>query len=541
MVFPVGNPGRRAVRVPVNSLRTGILAQLTFLILAAMLLINVVMIKLAERDLIRTRLQAGNLIALAVEEIIGRRLSDSMKELTDLAGDSRLTSGLVRLMKEGNYGHIVIVGRGGDKLMTAGFVEDQEGYALSGAREAAATGMGAHHFSGTTWGVIWLSKKNLWISSPLSFQGRIVGGMNLSCSLIPLYETLRNSQKIILLYIFLDTLVLVMVGLVLLSRIVVKPIHQLLSLTAGYKEGDEVPAPAAGSRNEIGELTTSLHNMLSRLEENKKELRDHIASLEEANESLHRAQDEIIRSEKMASVGRLAAGIAHEIGNPIGIILGYLDLLRSGDMGEEEAKDFLRRIESEITRVSQIIRDLLDFSRSSSGELVETHLHDALQNTLSMLAPQPMMESIHSRLELAASDDVVLANPNRLQQVFLNILLNAVDALAEKERKQEERYIRIRSETSGDHIRVSFADNGPGIPEEEIAHIFDPFFTTKEPGKGTGLGLSVSYRIVESLGGTIRAESESDLGTRITVSIPLAANQEKDKKEQGPWRANASS
>jgi two-component system, NtrC family, sensor kinase len=271
--------------------------------------------------------------------------------------------------------------------------------------------------------------------------------------------------------------------------------------------------------------------MLRRLDDNKKELRDHIASLEKANKELQQAQDEIIRSEKLASVGRLAAGIAHEIGNPIGIILGYLDLLRSRGIGEEEKKDFLGRIESEITRVNQIIKDLLDFSRPSSGELVETHVHEALQNTVSMLAPQPMMDRIRSRLTLAAADDVVLANPNRLQQVFLNIVLNAVDALAEMQQEGKEKILTIRSENSGEHIRLTFGDSGPGIEHHELAHIFDPFYTTKEPGRGTGLGLSVCYRIVESLGGTIRAESALGRGTQIIVSLPLAANQEKGKEE----------
>ena len=519
------------MRIPLNSLRTGILAQLTFLILAAMLLINVVMVKLAERDLIRTRLQAGQLLIQAVEQIVGQSLAGPKKKLSELAGDPTFRTGLLRLLDEGDYGHIVIVNRDGEKLVAAGFMEDLEGHALSGAREAAATGMGSHYFSGTTWGVIWLNKRDLWLSSPLSFEGRLQGGMNVSCSLVPLYETLRNSQKVILLYIFLDTLVLVMVGLVLLSRIVVKPIHQLLHLTAGYKEGDEVPAVAAGSGNEIGELSRSLHNMLRRLDENKKELRDHIASLEKANNELRQAQDEIIRSEKLASVGRLAAGIAHEIGNPIGIILGYLDLLRAGDIGEEQKKDFLGRIESEITRVSRIIKDLLDFSRPSSGELVNTHVHEALQNTMSMLAPQPMMENIQSRLELGALNDVVLADPNRLQQVFLNILLNSADALA---KKGTEMTFMIRSENVGEYIRVSFIDNGPGIAGNELVHIFDPFYTTKEPGKGTGLGLSVCYRIVESLGGTINAESDPGRGTKIIVSLPLAANQKRGEKEYGP-------
>jgi signal transduction histidine kinase len=419
------------LKIPFHSLRIGILAQLTFLILAAMLLINVVMIKLAERDLILTRLQAGRLLVQAVEQVAGRQISGQQKKAADLDQNAGLRTSVDRLLTEGGYAHLLIADRRGDKLFSTYSSEEGERYALSAAREAAATGMESHHLTGTTWGAVWLSKSDLRISAPFSLDGRPHGGISLTCSLLPVYKMLRSSQRVILLYILLDTLILVIVGLVLLSRIVVKPIHGLLRLTAGYKEGDAVPTIADVSRNEIGELSRSLNNMLRRLDENKTELKAHITSLEKANKDLCQAQDELIRSEKLASVGRLAAGIAHEIGNPIGIILGYLDLLRSGDIEEDEKKDFLNRIESEITRVNQIIKDLLEFSRPSSGELVETHVHDALQNTVSMLEPQPMMAAIQSRLELGAVHDLVMANPNRLQQVFLNIIINSADALAE--------------------------------------------------------------------------------------------------------------
>lgn len=519
------------MRFLVHSLRTGILAQLTFLILVAMLLINVVMIKLAERDLIWTRIQAGRLLALAVEQTAGPHLSDPAERRGNADHPPAFATSLVRLIAEAGYAHLLIVDRDGENVFSTERFGGNEGYALSAARDAAATGMGSHHFTGTAWGVIWLGKSDLWLSAPLSVDGRLQGGMSLTCSLSSVYETLRRSQKVILLYIFADTFILVMVGLVLLSRIVVKPIHGLLHLTAGYKEGYAVPAVEEGSRNEIGELTRSLHNMLRRLEDNKQELKAHIASLEKANLELRRAQDEIIRSEKLASVGRLAAGIAHEIGNPIGIILGYLDLLRSGDVEGEEKADFLNRIESEVIRVNQIIKDLLDFSRPSSGELAKTHVHDALQNSVSMLEPQPMMEGIQSRLSLAAPQDVVLANPNQLQQVFLNILMNSADALADMPAREEGKSLRVRSETADGTIRLTFEDNGPGIPAKDLMRVFDPFFTTKEPGKGTGLGLSVCYRIVESLGGTIRAESEAGRGTRIVVTLPLSNDAASDHEE----------
>jgi signal transduction histidine kinase len=508
----------------VYSLRTGILAQLTFLIIAAMLLINVVMAKFAERDLIQAKIHKGRLLVNAIENNLEYLLLQKTRKLSDIDSDIPFRGGVSQLLVDAGFSDVIIISPEGEKLFTTGSPKEAEAFAFSLAREAVATGLSSHHFSGTTWGVIWLGKKELRISSPLRFEGLPFAGITVSGSLVPIYQTLRKSQKIILLYILLDTLILVIVGVILLSRIVVKPIHKLLKLTGEYKEGYMVPSMGEASKNEIGELSRSLNNMLRRLDENKKELRAHISSLEKANRELQQAQDEIIRSEKFASVGRLAAGIAHEIGNPIGIILGYLDLLNSDDITKEEKKDYLARIESEITRINQIIRQLLDFSRPSSGKARETHVHKMIMNTVEMLNPQPMMEDIRIDLELKAVNDAVLADPNELQQVFLNIVMNAADALAQKDLPEGDdlgKVLTIKSENSGDLIHLTFSDSGPGISREELAKIFDPFFTTKEPGKGTGLGLSVCYRIVEGLAGTIRAESIMGEGLAIVITLPL--------------------
>ena len=189
----------------------------------------------------------------------------------------------------------------------------------------------------------------------------------------------------------------------------------------------------------------------------------------------------------------------------------------------------MSRIESEITRVNRIIGQLLDFSRPSSGKPEETHAHELIQTTVSMLKPQPMLEDIRIDTELGASDDIVLADPDQMQQVFLNIMMNAADALAGKDsegNKITSKTITIESENKDRAIELRFKDNGPGIHEEELVHILDPFYTTKEPGKGTGLGLSVCYRIVEGLGGSIRAESSRGNGTNIIVTLPLRGNRE---------------
>ena len=510
---------------PVYSLRTGILAQLTFLIIAAMLLINVVMVKFAERDLTQEKLHTGRLLVRAVEQNLGPLVAGKNKKLTEEDLDFEFRKGVGRMLAESGFSDILIINLEGNKVFTTDYSSETEEHGLVSAREALSTGIWSHRFSGTAWSVLWLSKSDVRISAPLSLEGRLLGAITVSGSLLPIYQTLRSSQTIILFYILMDTVILVLVGYVLLSRIVVKPIDKLLTMTGAYKDGYMVPALPESSKNEIGDLTRSLSHMLKRLDENKRELQSHISSLEKANRDLRQAQDEIIRSEKLASVGRLAAGIAHEIGNPIGIILGYLELLSSGDISDADKKDFLNRIESEITRVNGIIRQLLDFSRPSSGEPEKTLVHDLVKMTLSMLEPQPMMEGVRTTLELNAQKDTVLADPNQLQQVFLNIVMNAADALAEGKGQEGIKQLKIRSEKVQGSIELRFSDNGPGIVDKELLRIFDPFYTTKEPGKGTGLGLSVCYRIVEGLGGTIRAESKPGEGATIIVSLPLYEGQ----------------
>jgi signal transduction histidine kinase len=232
-----------------------------------------------------------------------------------------------------------------------------------------------------------------------------------------------------------------------------------------------------------------------------------------------------VQSEKLASVGRLAAGIAHEIGNPIGIILGYIDLIMKGGLTPEEEKDFLTRVEGEISRVNNIIRQLLDFSRTSEEERIRLSIHSLITDTVEMLKPQTGMNKIAISLALTAENDNVIADKNQLQQVFLNILINSIDALSEEGDVMEDAQIHVISKNRNGLLELEFIDNGPGISADKVDHIFDPFFTTKDPGKGTGLGLSVCYRIIEALGGTIRAESQEGKGMIIRIDLPLNSDQ----------------
>jgi signal transduction histidine kinase len=267
--------------------------------------------------------------------------------------------------------------------------------------------------------------------------------------------------------------------------------------------------------------------MLNRIKDDKNTLESTIASLEKANTDLKNAQNDILRAEKMASVGRLAAGIAHEIGNPIGIVLGYLEMLKQDDLDADDKADFLKRTEKEVQRINTIIRQLLDLARPKDSRSQVVAMHALLEDITDVLRLQPLMASIRIELDLAAEQDWVWANEEQLRQIFLNLLLNAADAIAARTDDNDGAIqIRTRCVTAPDdlhpgHIQVSFEDNGVGMSLQQMDNIFDPFYTTKEPGKGTGLGLAVSYMIVERIGGSINARSEAGCGSTMTVEIPL--------------------
>ncbi len=512
------------MNLPSFGLRAGILAQLVFLIIAAMLLVNIAMLDFYKRDLVRAKAETGKVLIRALAQNTGRLIEYGQGLLKELESNTNFKRDVSELLSNAGFSGIILVDHSGEPAFIANLSAEKTQRGLTLARAAMGGTESSVTYHGIAWGVLWLDKKEMNVSAPLLFDGKSLGGITIAASLLPTYRLIRQSEKLVLLYIVLDAIILALVGIYLLSRIVVKPIHRLLRMTEEYKDGDMIPSIQGIPRNEIGDLSRSLSNMLHRLDDNKKELEKHISSLEEANRKLRDAQKEIIRSEKLASVGRLAAGLAHEIGNPIGIILGYLELLRKEHITDQEREDFIHRVETEITRVNRIINQLLDFSRPSSGKKKENGVHELIMDTINMLKPQSVMNDIEVNPQFKAASDTVMADPGQLRQVFLNIILNAADALSGDQTKEgpATRQISITSDNPSDYlIEIRFTDNGPGIDEKELIHIFDPFFTTKEPGRGTGLGLSVCYRIVEEYGGEIRAESVLGKGMTIIVTLPL--------------------
>lgn len=380
---------------------------------------------------------------------------------------------------------------------------------------------------GLTWAVFWWQPEAVSITMPADvFKG---SGLHLSAVVVltPIYEKLRQYNKPILFYIAINTSILTLIGLYRIFRIYLRPIDRIVRQADDYHEDGDLFFAFRQEDNELNRLSLSLNRMLNRIKDDKNTLEATIASLEKANTDLKNAQNDILRAEKMASVGRLAAGIAHEIGNPIGIVLGYLEMLKQDDLDADDKVDFLERTENEVQRINTIIRQLLDLARPKDSRSQVVAMHSLLKDITDVLRPQPLMASIRIELDLAAEQDWVWANEEQLRQIFLNLLLNAADAIAARTDDNDgtirigTRCVSAPNDLQPGHIQVSFEDNGVGMTSQQMDNIFDPFYTTKEPGKGTGLGLAVSYMIVERIGGSINARSEAGRGSTLTIEIPL--------------------
>ncbi len=238
---------------------------------------------------------------------------------------------------------------------------------------------------------------------------------------------------------------------------------------------------------------------------------------------LTRAQERLVRSERLASVGRLAAGLAHEIGNPISAILGFQDLLLMGGLSPEEERDFTERTKRETERIHKVLRDLLDFARpAAQPRLAEPErpcsVADAVTDAVALVRPQKDWKGIDLSTDLGGGLPLVTLNHERLVQVLLNLLLNAGDVVP-----KEGGHVVVRaSRTPEKHVRIEVEDDGPGIAPDIEPRLFEPFATTKDVGKGTGLGLAVCRGLVESAGGTITAEKGALGGARFVIDLPAA-------------------
>ncbi|MFZ1517362.1 MAG: ATP-binding protein [Ignavibacteriaceae bacterium] len=229
---------------------------------------------------------------------------------------------------------------------------------------------------------------------------------------------------------------------------------------------------------------------------------------------------QLIHTQKMESIGTLAAGIAHEVGNPLASISALVQVAQR-ITSDPFVNEKLGLVKSQVTRISKIIRDLVDFSRPSNYELELTDINKVIYEAVEITKVGTKAKDIIFETTLSKSIPMLPLIADQTQQVFVNILLNAVDAIADKKRNNKIDKISVKSESNEDEVTLTFSDTGIGIKEENLNKVFEPFFTTKKEGKGTGLGLWVSYGIVKSFQGDIKIKSKQNEGTIFIIKLPI--------------------
>jgi C4-dicarboxylate-specific signal transduction histidine kinase len=317
--------------------------------------------------------------------------------------------------------------------------------------------------------------------------------------------------------------VLVLFAYVLLGRLLVQPIQALVAGTRRIVDAGPTSTrrlEVANGPSEVVELGGAIARTTSRLVEREEALAAKVRQLEAARSDLLAARDAIVRSERLASVGRLAAGLAHEVGNPIAALLGLEDVLLGGEL-DEDTRDLVQRMKRETERVHHVLRDLLDFARAgqetrASEADARSSVREVVEEVVALVKPQRSMRDITIRQEIAPDLRPVRLSGTRLQQVLLNLVLNAGDALSER---QGGGTITVRATAADRAVALVVEDDGPGVPEAIRGSLFEPFVTTKDVGKGTGLGLAVCRGLVEGAGGTIALDHAAK-GARFVMSLP---------------------
>jgi two-component system NtrC family sensor kinase len=332
----------------------------------------------------------------------------------------------------------------------------------------------------------------------------------------------KDYKRLFMVTVLSAVLLTILIG-ILISRMLTNPLSRLkegvqligkgnLDYRLNIKSGDEVEEVAAEFNNMAEKLKIYSRSLEQKVEERTRQVRDY--------------ERQLIHSERMASLGLLAAGVAHEINNPVGIIINRIEALKmenkNGDISEKLVKD-LDAIMQHATRVSKITRNLLSFSRESSYEFSPQDINKIVDRVLMFIEGAIFKKGIIVEKSLDKELPLVFGSAGGLEQVFLNIIHNALDATNGGGRIRIETNFQFPISNFQEHgtVNIIISDTGDGISKEYIEKIFDPFFTTKEVGKGTGLGLSISYGIIKDHGGDIRVESKASKGATFTISLPV--------------------
>jgi len=360
---------------------------------------------------------------------------------------------------------------------------------------------------------------------------KVLGVVDIIVSLDVLKADLASYRNRIIL---LTVLLIILLGASLTFftlHLVNRPVNELLRHTARLAQGQLDCEMTPTSNDELGELMRAFQLMTSNLRQARNDLEEWGRTLEEKvrdrSEQLQRMQMQLVHTEKLASLGELVAGIAHEINNPLSGILIFSSLAAKDKRLDPALKGDLETISSEAQRCAGIVKGLLEFARDYQPKMTVCEINQVVLDSLRLVECQSVFQNVAILRQLDSDLPQIMADQNQLKQVFINIFINAGQAMQDLKRG-ELKIITTRAVEPEGGVLVRISDSGCGVPEEQLCKLFDPFFTTKGTG-GTGLGLSVSYGIIQAHGGTITAESAIGVGTTFRISLPACQETDQEK------------
>lgn len=493
-----------------SGIRFQLTAGIVIMTIAGIGLVGLISIKIIERSALQWKIsQAADMVGF---------VRSSFRASAD-GGQPSGPKLVAALMKEARITGFRLSAPDGRALVSSGALPDEKGELIYDA-----DGIEAYRYGG---GVLTAIGDYARVSASVPGALRIEFILNFA----EINEDMASVRKFIAFYAIFVSAVIIAFGSYFLSRSIVQPLRKLEESAKRIAGGKLYDRADIVVDNEVGSLAASFNSMAERLE-------DEIRSLERVNIELTTAQDELLRNSTLAAVGRLAAGIAHEIGNPLGALRGYIDILSRDGLDPAEEKDMIARAGREADRIDSIVRDFLEVARPAKRAVVPVDVNSLLQETLTGLSVRGDFGGVATVLGLSQSVQKVMADEGKLRQVFANILINAAQAMEGMEKKtitvstmSETRPAPVKAGRrksdppvgkelfDKDFVLVSIRDTGTGIQTDESSRIFDPFFTTKEVGKGTGLGLFVSQSIIKAYGGEISFRNIEG-GSEFTVSLP---------------------
>jgi two-component system, NtrC family, sensor kinase len=325
------------------------------------------------------------------------------------------------------------------------------------------------------------------------------GSVELREDLAPVRRQLEALDLRLLLTLTGFVILLVGIAVWLLERGFVSRLERVdvaLEVVGAEQDG---PALLPEGGDAVGRVSAAVNRLAQRLRDERGRTRAQIVELESSNQQLRAAREDLQRSERLASVGRLAAGVAHEVGNPVSALIGYAALMRERLQQGKDVSEYAERVEREANRIDRILRDLLDLARPREVLLVPVDLRRAVSLAQSLIEPQPVWRGVKLQVELPAQLPQVLGEDHYVVQVLVNLFANAARAGA--------RNVHITARAEQDQLLLELADDGPGLSPEALERLFEPFFTTAAPGQGTGLGLALCHATMERIGGGISARN----------------------------------